>query len=65
MSKVVRESNNGHETLHGTGDYNQHLGGPYGNSQPNFGGELLFTHRFKLCSLSKLLIVCVFSKCRK
>ncbi|CAD7080680.1 unnamed protein product [Hermetia illucens] len=42
----IWESNNGRNTLHGTGEYSQHLGGPYGNSRPNFGGGLLFTHRF-------------------
>ncbi|CAD7080677.1 unnamed protein product [Hermetia illucens] len=40
------ESNNKRNTLHGTGQYSQHFGGPYGNSRPNFGGGLIFTHRF-------------------
>ncbi|XP_055383844.1 diptericin-D-like [Condylostylus longicornis] len=40
------ESQNGRNTLHGTGTYSQHLGGPYGNSKPNFGGGVTFTHHF-------------------
>ncbi|XP_055383841.1 diptericin-D-like [Condylostylus longicornis] len=42
----IWESQNGRNTLHGTGTYSQHLGGPYGNSRPNYGGGLSFTHRF-------------------
>ncbi|CAD7080682.1 unnamed protein product [Hermetia illucens] len=40
------ESQNQRNSLHGTGSYNQHLGGSFGSSQPNFGGGLIFTHRF-------------------
>lgn len=40
------ESQNQRNSLHGTASYSQHLGGPYGNSRPNVGGGLTFTHRF-------------------
>ncbi|CAD7080676.1 unnamed protein product [Hermetia illucens] len=42
----IWESDNGRNTLYGTGQYGQHLGGPYGNSEPSFGGGLMFSHRF-------------------
>lgn len=40
------QSQNGRTDLNGQGSYSQHLGGPYGNSRPNFGGGLTLVHRF-------------------
>lgn len=40
------QSQNGRTDLNGQGSYNQHFGGPYGNSRPNFGGGLTLVHRF-------------------
>ncbi|XP_055383846.1 diptericin-D-like [Condylostylus longicornis] len=34
------ESQNKSTSIHGTATYAQHLGGPYGNSKPNYGGGI-------------------------
>ncbi|XP_055839499.1 diptericin-D-like [Episyrphus balteatus] len=39
-------SQSGRNTLDGTAQFQQHMGGPWGNSRPNYGGGLIFTHRF-------------------
>lgn len=42
----VWQSNNGRHSLDATGQYSQHLGGPYGNSRPNWGAGAQYTFRF-------------------
>ncbi|KAH8401208.1 hypothetical protein KR009_003701 [Drosophila setifemur] len=42
----VWQSNNGRHSFDATGQYGQHLGGPYGNSRPQFGGGGVYTYRF-------------------
>ncbi|TDG47857.1 hypothetical protein AWZ03_005638 [Drosophila navojoa] len=42
----VWQSPNGRHSLDATGQYSQHLGGPYGNSRPNWGAGAMYTFRF-------------------
>ncbi|XP_036344856.1 diptericin-A-like [Rhagoletis pomonella] len=42
----VWQSNNGRHSFDATGQYSQHLGGPYGNSRPNWGAGGVYTYRF-------------------
>ncbi|XP_030558299.1 diptericin-D [Drosophila novamexicana] len=42
----VWQSPNGRHSLDATGQYSQHLGGPYGNSRPNWGAGAQYTFRF-------------------
>lgn len=42
----VWQSQNGRHSLDATGQYSQHLGGPYGNSRPNWGAGAQYTFRF-------------------
>ncbi|EDW72470.1 uncharacterized protein Dwil_GK20932 [Drosophila willistoni] len=42
----VWQSNNGRHQLDATGSYAQHLGGPYGNSRPQWGAGAQYTFRF-------------------
>ncbi|XP_017033192.1 diptericin A [Drosophila kikkawai] len=42
----VWQSNNGRHSLDATGQYGQHLGGPYGNSRPQWGAGGVYTYRF-------------------
>lgn len=42
----IWQSPNGRHSLDGTGQYSQHLGGPYGNSRPNWGAGAQYTFRF-------------------
>lgn len=45
QARLWQSQNQRHE-IHGQGSYGQHLGGPYGNSQPNLGGGVLYRYRF-------------------
>ncbi|XP_017051549.1 diptericin-A [Drosophila ficusphila] len=42
----VWQSNNGRHSFDATGQYGQHLGGPYGNSRPQWGAGGVYTFRF-------------------
>ncbi|XP_037717161.1 diptericin-A [Drosophila subpulchrella] len=42
----VWQSHNGRHSFDATGSYGQHLGGPYGNSRPQFGAGGVYTYRF-------------------
>lgn len=42
----VWRSNNGRSTLDANAGYNQHFGGPFGNSRPNYNVGANFIHRF-------------------
>ncbi|XP_034650953.1 diptericin-A [Drosophila subobscura] len=42
----VWQSQNGRHSVDATGQYAQHLGGPYGNSRPQFGVGGQYTFRF-------------------
>ncbi|XP_055839502.1 diptericin-D-like [Episyrphus balteatus] len=42
----IYNSPNGRNSIEGTAQYSQHLGGKFGNSRPNYGGAIRFTHRF-------------------
>ncbi|EDW02709.1 diptericin-D [Drosophila grimshawi] len=42
----VWQSPNGRHSVDATGQYSQHLGGPYGNSRPNWGAGAMYTFRF-------------------
>ncbi|XP_053964554.1 diptericin-D-like [Anastrepha ludens] len=42
----VWQSHNGRHSFDATGQYSQHLGGPYGNSRPNWGAGGMYTFRF-------------------
>ncbi|KAI8037138.1 diptericin-A [Drosophila gunungcola] len=42
----VWQSQNGRHSFDATGSYAQHLGGPYGNSRPQFGAGGVYTYRF-------------------
>ncbi|XP_037952049.1 diptericin-A-like [Teleopsis dalmanni] len=42
----VWKSENGRHQIDATGGYSQHLGGPYGNSRPDFRGGAVYTFRF-------------------
>ncbi|XP_073830135.1 diptericin-D-like [Musca autumnalis] len=46
VRKNVWESQNGRHSIDVTGGYSQHLGGPYGNSRPDFRGGGVYTFRF-------------------
>uniref|UniRef100_A0A1I8PF92 Attacin C-terminal domain-containing protein n=1 Tax=Stomoxys calcitrans TaxID=35570 RepID=A0A1I8PF92_STOCA len=46
VRKNVWESQNGRHSIDATGGYSQHLGGPYGNSRPDFRGGASYTYRF-------------------
>lgn len=45
QARVYQSDNKRHE-VHVNGQYGQHLGGPYGNSRPSYGGGVQYTHRF-------------------
>lgn len=45
QARLWQSQNQRHE-VHGQGSYGQHIGGPYGNSKPIFGGGLIYRHRF-------------------
>lgn len=45
QARLWQSQNKRHE-IHGQGSYGQHFGGPYGNSRPNYGGGLVYRHRF-------------------
>ncbi|KAI7815566.1 attacin 2, partial [Rhyzopertha dominica] len=38
--------NGGRTTLDANAQYNRHFGGPFGTGKPNYGGNVIFTHRF-------------------
>ena len=42
----VWKSDNGRHQVDATGSYSQHLGGPYGNSKPNWGVGASYTYKF-------------------
>nr|AAK17201.1 bactericidal protein diptericin B [Drosophila melanogaster] len=42
----VWQSPNGRHSFDATGSYAQHLGGPYGNSRPQWGAGGVYTFRF-------------------
>ncbi|XP_017839297.2 diptericin-A [Drosophila busckii] len=42
----VWQSQNGRHSLDALGQFSQHLGGPYGNSRPNWGAGAAYTFRF-------------------
>ncbi|XP_055921372.1 diptericin A-like [Eupeodes corollae] len=42
----IWSSSNGRNSFDGTAGYSQHVGGPYGNSRPDYRGGVIFTHRF-------------------
>ncbi|XP_073830134.1 diptericin-A-like [Musca autumnalis] len=46
VRKNVWESQNGKHSVDLTGGYSQHLGGPYGNSRPDYRGGGVYTYRF-------------------
>ncbi|XP_075155438.1 diptericin-D-like [Haematobia irritans] len=46
VRKNVWESQNGRHSVDATGGYSQHLGGPYGNSRPDFRGGAVYTYKF-------------------
>nr|ABG21230.1 diptericin [Mayetiola destructor] len=45
QARVYQSDNKRHE-VYVNGQYGQHLGGPYGNSRPSYGGGVSYTHRF-------------------
>lgn len=46
IRKNVWESNNGKHSFDVTGGYSQHLGGPWGNSEPNRRVGGVYTYRW-------------------
>lgn len=42
----VWRSNNGRSSLDANANYNRHFGGPFGTGKPNYGGGVMFTHKF-------------------
>lgn len=44
--KNIWNSDNGRHSVDATAGYSQHLGGPYGNSRPDFRGGASYTFRF-------------------
>ena len=45
-TEQVWKSDNGRHSVDVTGQYGQHLGGPYGSSRPQGGGGARYTFRF-------------------
>lgn len=44
-ARVYQSDDKRHE-VHVNGQYGQHLGGPYGNSRPSYGGGVEYTYHF-------------------